>query len=48
MMAGRNRGTWFVPEAGDEVLVAFEHGDVKEPYVIDALWCESKAQMATP
>ena len=38
MMAGRNRGTWFVPEVGDEVLVAFEHGDVKEPYVIGALW----------
>ena len=38
MMAGRNRGTWFVPEVGDEVLVAFEQGDVKEPYVIGALW----------
>ena len=38
MMAGRNRGTWFVPEVGDEVLVAFERGDVKAPYVIGALW----------
>ena len=38
MMAGRNRGTWFVPEVGDEVLVAFERGDVKEAYVIGALW----------
>ena len=38
MMAGRNRGTWFVPEVGDEVLVAFEHGDLKEAYVIGALW----------
>ena len=38
MMAGRNRGTWFIPEVGDEVLVAFEHGDVRTAYVIGALW----------
>jgi uncharacterized protein involved in type VI secretion and phage assembly len=38
MMAGRNRGTWFVPDVGDEVLVAFERGDAKEAYVIGALW----------
>ncbi len=38
MMAGRNRGTWFMPEAGDEVLVAFERGDLRVPYVIGALW----------
>ena len=38
LMAGRNRGTFFVPEAGDEVLVAFERGDIKVPYVIGSLW----------
>lgn len=38
MMAGKDRGTWFLPEVGDEVLVAFEHGDVQFPYVIGALW----------
>jgi uncharacterized protein involved in type VI secretion and phage assembly len=38
MMAGKDRGTWFLPEVGDEVLVAFEHGDVRFPYVIGALW----------
>jgi uncharacterized protein involved in type VI secretion and phage assembly len=38
MMAGRTRGTWFIPDVGDEVLVAFERGDVKEAYVIGALW----------
>jgi uncharacterized protein involved in type VI secretion and phage assembly len=43
MMAGRNRGTLFVPDVGDEVLVAFERGDQRAPYVIGALW-NAKAQ----
>ncbi len=38
MMAGNDRGTWFLPEVEDEVLVAFEHGDVQFPYVIGSLW----------
>jgi len=38
MMAGRNRGTWFMPDVGDEVLVAFEGGELRVPYVIGALW----------
>jgi uncharacterized protein involved in type VI secretion and phage assembly len=37
-MAGNNRGAWFLPEVDDEVLVAFEHGDVRVPYVLGALW----------
>lgn len=38
LMAGDNRGTWFIPDAGDEVLVAFEGGDPRRPYVVGALW----------
>ena len=38
LMAGSGRGSWFVPDPGDEVLVAFERGDVSRPYVIGALW----------
>lgn len=38
MMAGDNRGSWFVPEVNDEVLVAFENGDARRPFVIGALW----------
>ncbi|GAC1361308.1 MAG: phage baseplate assembly protein V [Actinomycetota bacterium] len=38
MMAGNNRGTWFIPEINDEVLVAFEGGDPSRPYVVGALW----------
>src|SRR6266576_1198712 len=37
-MAGKSRGTFFLPEVDDEVLVAFEHGNVEKPYVIGALW----------
>jgi uncharacterized protein involved in type VI secretion and phage assembly len=37
-MAGNERGTFFLPEVGDEVLVAFDKGDVAHPYVIGALW----------
>lgn len=38
LMAGDGRGTWFVPDAGDQVLVAFEGGDPRRPYVLGALW----------
>lgn len=37
-MAGNDRGTYFLPEIGDEVLVAFENGDIHYPYVLGALW----------
>lgn len=36
--AGPNRGAFFFPAKNDEVLVAFEQGDVSRPYVIGALW----------
>ena len=38
LMAGNNRGTWFIPDVNDEVLVAFEAGDTRRPFVIGALW----------
>lgn len=38
LMAGNNRGTWFIPDKNDEVLVAFEGGNPRRPYVIGALW----------
>jgi uncharacterized protein involved in type VI secretion and phage assembly len=37
-MAGNNRGTWLIPDVNDEVLLAFEAGDVRRPYVVGALW----------
>lgn len=38
LMAGPKRGSYFLPEVDDEVLVAFDHGDVRFPYVLGALW----------
>lgn len=38
MMGGKERGTWFIPDVDDEVLVAFEGGDPRRPYVVGALW----------
>lgn len=36
--AGNERGWFFLPEIDDEVLVVFEHGDIRRPLVIGALW----------
>ena len=46
-MAGSDRGTYFLPEVGDEVLVAFERGDVRHPYVLGALWNGEDSPPAT-
>lgn len=37
-MAGKDRGAYFLPEVDDEVLVVFERGDPRFPYVIGSLW----------
>lgn len=36
--AGKNRGFDCLPEINDEVLVAFEHGDIHRPYVLGGVW----------
>jgi uncharacterized protein involved in type VI secretion and phage assembly len=38
LMAGPDRGTFFRPEVGDEVLVGFERGDIRFPYILGGLW----------
>jgi uncharacterized protein involved in type VI secretion and phage assembly len=36
--AGKERGFDCLPEINDEVLVAFEQGDIHRPYIIGAVW----------
>jgi uncharacterized protein involved in type VI secretion and phage assembly len=38
LMGGNNRGSWFIPDVNDEVVIAFEGGDVRRPCVIGGLW----------
>lgn len=33
-----SKGRNFIPNIGNEVLIAFEHGDPQSPYVLGTLW----------
>lgn len=44
-MAGHEMGVYFLPEVGNEVLVAFENGDIDHPVIIGSLW---SGQMKPP
>ena len=37
-MAGKGRGMFFMPEEDDEVVVAFDRGDVNHPYILGFTW----------
>ena len=37
-IAGKAHGFSFIPEINDEVLVAFDHGDLRSPFVVGSLW----------
>jgi uncharacterized protein involved in type VI secretion and phage assembly len=36
--AGNGYGAFFIPEVGDEVLVAFIHGDMRKPIILGGLY----------
>ncbi len=42
-MAGAARGMEILPEINDEVLIAFEHGDIHHPVIVGALWSSTDA-----
>jgi uncharacterized protein involved in type VI secretion and phage assembly len=46
--AGGDRGWAIVPEVNDEVVVAFAHGDINQPYVIGGLWSKKNLPPDVP
>ncbi len=46
-LAGSNRGLFFIPQQDDEVLVAFNQGDIRDPVVIGSLWNSQDLPPAT-
>ncbi len=38
LMAGDDRGTWIIPEVGDEAVVVFQRGVVDYPIVVGFVW----------
>ena len=45
---GPFHGFYFIPNLGDQVLVAFEQGDVNNPYIIGSLWNATTHQTPLP
>ena len=37
-MAGLMHGHYFIPNVGDQLLVAFENGELAAPYILGSLW----------
>jgi phage baseplate assembly protein V len=42
LSTGAGYGSWFIPDAQTEVLVAFEGGDLNYPYVLGSLWSSTE------
>lgn len=38
LLGGSDRGTWFIPDPNDEVLVVFVGGDPRHPVVVGGMW----------
>ena len=46
-MAGKDMGLYFLPEVDDEVLVAFEGGNLSSPVVLGSVWNSKQLPPAT-
>lgn len=46
-MIGKGYGTFLLPEVDDEVLVAFERGDIRLPCVVGSLWNNNRKPPVT-
>jgi len=38
LSSGPDRGSMFIPEVEDEVLLAFERGNINRPFVVGSIW----------
>jgi len=38
LFAGKDRGSWFMPEVDDEVLLVFQGGDPSHAFIVGGLW----------
>lgn len=47
LMAGKERGSYFIPEVNEVVLVAFAHGDPRQPYILGGVWNTTDKPPAT-
>jgi phage protein D/phage baseplate assembly protein gpV len=45
---GDQRGFQFTPEVNDEVIVGFEHGDVRYPVILGGVWSKTKKPPQVP
>jgi uncharacterized protein involved in type VI secretion and phage assembly len=45
-MGGKERGFFFRPEKGDEVLIAYEQNDSERGYILGALWSKTDSPPA--
>lgn len=45
---GDQRGFQFTPEVNDEVIVGFEHGDIRYPVILGGLWSKTKKPPQVP
>jgi uncharacterized protein involved in type VI secretion and phage assembly len=46
-MGGKGTGFYALPEVGEQVLVAFECGDLGKPYILGTLWSVDQGPPAT-
>ena len=46
--AGNGYGTFFVSEVGDEVFIAFVHGDLRLPVIIGGLYNGKDKRQSVP
>ena len=46
--SGDQRGFQFTPEVNDEVIVGFEHGDLRYPVILGGVWSKTKKPPQVP